>query len=154
MTAGAATAGAAIGPRGTPRLPAMDLAVIACIAAALAAAVHAYIFVLETLRWEEPGTRRVFGTTPEQAAQSKQLAANQGVYNLLLGVAALVGVVLVVAGARAPGIAVLLVATGIMLAAALYLVISDRSKARAAVTQGFFPAVAVVTSLIALGQGV
>lgn len=135
-----------------PRLRRMDLAVIACIAAALAAAVHGYIFVLETLRWEEPGTRRVFGTTPEQAAQSKQLAANQGVYNLLLGVAALAGVVIIVAGARGAGLAVLLAATGIMLAAALYLVMSDRTKARAAVMQGFFPAVAVIAGLVALGQ--
>ncbi|GAA1425863.1 DUF1304 domain-containing protein [Agrococcus citreus] len=130
----------------------MDLAVIACIAAALAAAVHGYIFVLETLRWEEPGTRRVFGTSAEQAAQSKQLAANQGVYNLLLGIAALAGVLAILAGARVAGIAVLLAATGIMLAAALYLVVSDRTKGRAAVVQGFFPAVAVVTGLIALGQ--
>jgi putative membrane protein len=130
----------------------MDLAVIACIAAGIAAAVHGYIFVLETLRWEEPGTRHVFGTTAEQAAQSKQLAANQGVYNLLLGVAALAGVVAIVAGARVPGLAVLLTATGIMLAAALYLVVSDRTKARPAVVQGFFPAVAVITGLIALGQ--
>ncbi|WP_306232206.1 DUF1304 domain-containing protein [Agrococcus beijingensis] len=130
----------------------MDLAVIACIAAALAAAVHGYIFVLETLRWEEPGTRRVFGTTPEQAAQSRQLAANQGVYNLLLGLAALAGVVAIVASARVPGLAVLLTATGIMLAAALYLVVSDRTKGRAALVQGFFPAIAVITGLIALGQ--
>ncbi|MDR7234133.1 DUF1304 domain-containing protein [Agrococcus sp. BE272] len=130
----------------------MDLAVIACIAAALAAAVHGYIFVLETLRWEEPGTRRVFGTSPEQAAATKQLAANQGVYNLLLGIAALAGIITLVAGARGAGLAMLLASTGIMLAAALYLVISDRTKGRAAVVQGFFPAIAVVTGLIALGQ--
>jgi putative membrane protein len=132
----------------------MDLAVIACIAAALAAGVHGYIFVLETLRWEEPGTRRVFGTTPEQAALSKQLAANQGVYNLLLGIAALASVILIVTGLRGPGLALLLTITGIMLAAALYLVVSDRTKGRAAVVQGFFPLVAVVTGLVALGQSV
>ena len=129
----------------------MDLAVIACIAAALAAAVHGYIFVLETLRWEERGTRRVFGTSPEQAAATRQLAANQGVYNLLLGIAALAGIITLVAGARGAGLAVLLASTGIMLAAALYLVISDRTKGRAAVVQGFFPAIAVVPGLIALG---
>ncbi|WP_405217786.1 DUF1304 domain-containing protein [Agrococcus sp. Ld7] len=130
----------------------MDLAVIASIAAALAAAVHGYIFVLEALRWEAPGTRRIFGTTSEQAAQSKQLAGNQGVYNLLLAVAAIAGVLAILAGARLAGIAVLLTATGIMLTAALYLVVSDRTKARAAVVQGLFPAIAVVTGLIALGQ--
>lgn len=130
----------------------MDLAVIAGVAALLAAAVHAYIFVLEALRWEAAGTRRVFGTSPEQAAQTKQLAANQGVYNLLLGIAALAGVIVAVAGARETGLAVVLAATGIMLGAALYLVGTDRSKARAAVVQGLFPLVAVVTGLVALGQ--
>ena len=49
-------------------------------------------------------------------------------------------------------LAVLLAATGIMLAAALYLVMSDRTKARAAVMQGFFPAIAVIAGLVALGQ--
>jgi putative membrane protein len=132
----------------------MDMAVIACIAAALSAAVHGYVFVLETLRWEEPGTRRVFGTSPEQAAHSKQLAANQGVYNLLLAVAALTSVILIITGLRGPGIALLLTITGIMLAAALYLVVSDRTKGRAALVQGFFPLVAVVTGLVALGQSV
>ncbi len=130
----------------------MDLAVIASIAAVLAAAVHAYIFVLETLRWEAPATRRIFGTTPEQAAASKQLAANQGVYNLLLAVAAVAGVVVALAGARETGLAVVLVGTGIMLCAALYLVGTDRSKARPAVIQGLFPLIAVVTALVAIGQ--
>jgi putative membrane protein len=35
-----------------------------------------------------------------------------------------------------------------MLAAALVLLLSDRTKTRAAVTQGFFPLVALVTLLI------
>lgn len=127
-------------------------AVVACIAAALAALVHGYIFVLETLRWQHPATRRVFGTTAEQAAHSKQLAANQGVYNLLLGLSALVGVVLLALGMADAGLAVTLTATGIMLGAALYLVLSDRRLARAAIVQGTFPLVAVVAALIALAS--
>lgn len=92
-------------------------AVVVCIAATLAALVHGYIFVLETLRWQHPATRRVFGTSAEQAAQSKQLAANQGVYNLLLGLAALVGVLVLLTGGADAGLAVALTATGIMLGA-------------------------------------
>ncbi|GEK80151.1 DUF1304 domain-containing protein [Agrococcus baldri] len=130
----------------------MVLTVIVVLAAALAAAVHAYIFVLETLRWEHPSTRRVFGTTAEQASQSKQLAANQGVYNLLLGVAAIAGVVALMLGATDAGLAVVLTATGIMLGAAVYLVASDRSKARAALVQGAFPLVAVVAAIVALAS--
>jgi putative membrane protein len=45
------------------------------------AAIHAYIVVLEMLLWQRPAGRRVFRTTPEQAAQTATLAANQGLYN-------------------------------------------------------------------------
>lgn len=127
-------------------------AVVVGIAAVLAALVHGYIFVLETLRWEAPTTRRVFGTSREQAAQSKQLAANQGVYNLLLGLAALAGVVVLMLGAADAGLPVVLTATGIMLGAAVYLVASDRRLARAALVQGVFPLVAVIAALIALAS--
>lgn len=128
----------------------MDAAVIAGVFALLAAVVHAYIFVLETLRWEHPATRQVFGTTAEQAAASKQLAANQSVYNLMVGIAAAVGAVLVLGDNDDVGLGILLTATGIMLGAALYLVGTDASKARAASIQGLFPLLAVVAGVIAL----
>jgi putative membrane protein len=51
------------------------------IATGLVAAIHAYILVLEMFLWDTPRGRRVFGTTPEFAAASKVLAANQGLYN-------------------------------------------------------------------------
>jgi putative membrane protein len=47
----------------------------------LVAAIHVYIVVLEMFLWDRPFGRRVFGTTPEFAAASKTLAANQGLYN-------------------------------------------------------------------------
>ena len=124
--------------------------IVACIAAALAAAVHGWIFVLETLRWEADATRRIFGTSREQAAASRQLAANQGVYNLLLGVAALVGVAVVLAGSTDAGLAVALTACAVMLGAAAYLVGSDRRKLRPALVQGVPPLVALVTGAAAL----
>ena len=48
---------------------------------AIVAAIHVYILVLEMLLWTRPFGRRVFGTTAEFAAESKVLAANQGLYN-------------------------------------------------------------------------
>jgi putative membrane protein len=48
---------------------------------ALVAALHVYFLVLEMFLWDRPPGRRVFGTTPEFAAASKTLAANQGLYN-------------------------------------------------------------------------
>jgi len=51
------------------------------IAAALVALLHVYFLVLEMLLWTRPFGRRTFGLTPEFAAASKSLAANQGLYN-------------------------------------------------------------------------
>jgi putative membrane protein len=42
---------------------------------------HVYILVLEMFLWDTPRGRKAFGLTPEQAAQTKVLAANQGLYN-------------------------------------------------------------------------
>jgi putative membrane protein len=51
------------------------------IAAALVAVLHVYFMVLEMFLWNRPVGRRTFGLTPEFAAASKSLAANQGLYN-------------------------------------------------------------------------
>jgi putative membrane protein len=47
----------------------------------LIAALHVYILLLEMVWWQSPRGRRAFGTTPEFAAATKTLAANQGLYN-------------------------------------------------------------------------
>ncbi|GMU50082.1 MAG: membrane protein [Candidatus Desulfobacillus denitrificans] len=57
----------------------MDIA--ANIAVALVALLHLYFLVLEMFFWDKPLGRRAFGLTPEFAAASKALAANQGLYN-------------------------------------------------------------------------
>ncbi|MFY9317124.1 MAG: DUF1304 domain-containing protein [Burkholderiales bacterium] len=51
------------------------------IAIAIVALLHAYFLVLEMFLWDKPFGRRVFRTTPEFAAASAGLAANQGLYN-------------------------------------------------------------------------
>ena len=48
---------------------------------ALVAVLHVWFLVLEMFLWKTPYGRRVFGTTPEVAAASATLAANQGLYN-------------------------------------------------------------------------
>ena len=47
----------------------------------LIAALHFYFLVLEMFLWQTPFGMRTFGTTPEVAASSAVLAANQGLYN-------------------------------------------------------------------------
>ena len=48
---------------------------------AIVALEHLLFLVLEMFLWTAPAGMRVFGTTPEFAAQSAVLAANQGLYN-------------------------------------------------------------------------
>lgn len=54
---------------------------IATILIGLVVLIHVYIVVLEMLLWTKPAGRKTFGLTPEFAAQTKVLAANQGLYN-------------------------------------------------------------------------
>jgi putative membrane protein len=122
------------------------------ILAALAGAVHVYIFVLESVRWTRPGTRRIFGVrSAEDAETMRSLAFNQGFYNLFLALAAFLGVLLVLTGARTAGLTLALAGTGMMLAAALVLVMADRTKLRAAVVQGGLPLLSVVALVLGAG---
>ncbi|HEX8386025.1 MAG TPA: DUF1304 domain-containing protein [Rubricoccaceae bacterium] len=47
----------------------------------LVAALHVGFLVLEMVLWDTPTGRRIFRLTPEMAAATKGLAANQGLYN-------------------------------------------------------------------------
>jgi len=60
--------------------------------------VHFYILVLEMFLWDGPVGRRVFGMTPEKAAITKVLAANQGLYNGFLAAGLFFGLSLGVEG--------------------------------------------------------
>src|ERR1700674_4172114 len=55
--------------------------VAAGIMVVVVAALHLGFLVLEMFLWRTPFGRRTFGTTPEVAASSAVLAANQGLYN-------------------------------------------------------------------------
>jgi len=48
---------------------------------AVVAALHLYFLVLEMFLWTKPAGLKAFGLTPEKAADSAVLAANQGLYN-------------------------------------------------------------------------
>ena len=55
--------------------------IAADVLVALMAALHVYILVLEMFLWTSDRGRRAFGTTPQFAAETRALAANQGLYN-------------------------------------------------------------------------
>ena len=67
----------------------------------LIALLHIYILVLEMFLWEKPIGLRAFRNTPEKAAATRVLAANQGLYNGFLAAGLLWGLWL---GAEAVGI--------------------------------------------------
>ena len=132
--------------------------IVSLVAATLAALLHVYIFVMESVLWTTPRVRATFGITDDRQAEfTKPMAFNQGFYNLFLAIVTLVGVVLVassrggagqLADTSPAGLALLVAGTGSMLAAALVLALSDRTKLRAAATQGLFPLVALVALLV------
>src|SRR5450631_2453930 len=68
------------------------------IAVALVALLHFYFLVLEMFLWDKPRGLRTFGITPEFAAASKSLAANQGLYNGFLAAGLVWGLMLGAAG--------------------------------------------------------
>ena len=115
----------------------------ALIFAALAAVLHVYIWTMESLTWTSKRTRATFGTTPEEAETTKLLAFNQGFYNLFLAIVSAIGIVAVLTGHRDVGSALIFAGVGSMAAAAVVLLVSARDKARAAVTQGLFPVIAL-----------
>lgn len=58
----------------------------------LVALLHIYILILEMFLWDKPAGLRAFGQNREQAAASKTLAANQGLYNGFLAAGLLWGI--------------------------------------------------------------
>jgi putative membrane protein len=124
--------------------------VLGLVLAALAAALHGYIFVLESVLWTTPRARSTFGTTAGEAEATKEMAFNQGFYNLFLAIVTVVGIVAVTAGATAVGAALVFAGSGSMVAAALVLLLSSPAKRRAALTQmapGLLAAVVLAVGL-------
>lgn len=68
------------------------------VATALVALLHLYILYLEMFLWTTPRGRKAFGLTPEFAAATRVLAANQGLYNGFLAAGLLWGLWLGPAG--------------------------------------------------------
>ena len=72
--------------------------IVADVAVALVALLHFYFLVLEMFLWTRPLGLKTFGLTPEFAAASKTLAANQGLYNGFIAAGLGWGLVLGAAG--------------------------------------------------------
>ncbi|MFC5789918.1 DUF1304 domain-containing protein [Agromyces tardus] len=126
------------------------MAVIASIFVALAALLHGYIFVLESVRWTNPRTWKTFNVpSQEQAEVLKPMAYNQGFYNLFLGVGAAFGLILYWSGSEVVGLTLVLFTTACMVLAAAVLTTTGRGYVRPALIQGTLPLIGFVLFLFA-----
>jgi putative membrane protein len=124
--------------------------IVALVLVGIAVLIHVYIFVLESLTWTTPRTRAVFGTDAESAAATRELAFNQGFYNLFLAIGAAVGIVLTLTGATAVGAALIFACAGSMVLAGLVLLTSSPGKARAALVQLVAPLLGIAALALCL----
>ncbi|OFE18421.1 epimerase [Humibacillus sp. DSM 29435] len=124
------------------------MSVVASVFVGLAALLHAYIFLMESLWWTRPDTWKRFGIADQASAETtRPMAYNQGFYNLFLGVGAALGLVLWFTGHESSGKALVLFSTASMWLAAAVLVTTGRRYLRAALTQGTLPFVGFVLFL-------
>lgn len=118
------------------------MTILATVVVALAALLHGYIFVMESLWWRRPSIWRRFGLRDQETAETvAPMAYNQGFYNLFLGVGAAVGLALFLTGSETAGRTLVLFTTASMALAAVVLLTTGRKFLRAALIQGTLPAI-------------
>ena len=117
--------------------------IIGMITAFLAAALHVFIFYIESFAWTTRALS-VFGMDRESAEATKEMAFNQGFYNLFLAIEAFAGIAVYFLASPTVGLTLALFGVGSMLAAALLLFVTSPNKRSAAIKQGFLPLLAVV----------
>lgn len=123
--------------------------IASCVFAVLAGLLHVLIFVLESFRWTEPSTMKTFSITSiEEAEATKEMAYNQGFYNLFLGIMAAVGAVIILFGQQTVGITLMTAGTTSMSLAALVLFTGSLDKRTAAVKQFTLPALSLIFLII------
>jgi putative membrane protein len=131
------------------------LAILATVFAALAAVLHVYIFLMESVQWTQPRVWKRFGVPDQATADAiKPMAYNQGFYNLFLAVGTTIGLALFWTGgagsvADVAGRTLVLFTLGSMVAAALVLISTGSRYLRAALLQGTLPLVGFVLFLFA-----
>jgi putative membrane protein len=122
---------------------------IAAAAALVAAAIHAWFFVLESVWFMRPSVHRRFGLATEADARIvRSFAYNQGFYNLFLAVGGALGVARAAVGDPGNGVPIALFACGSMVAAGIVLVTHNPKFIRAAAIQVVPPLVAIAAQVL------
>ncbi|MBJ8348741.1 DUF1304 domain-containing protein [Antrihabitans sp. YC2-6] len=115
--------------------------VIAQVFAAIAAALHVFIFAMESVLWSQPKVWKRFAVESQANADVlRPMAFNQGFYNLFLAIGIAVGLIM----HNDAGYAIVIFACASIVGAALVLAVGGKQYYRAAVMQGITPAIALV----------
>src|SRR5215212_12159550 len=123
--------------------------IVVVLAALIAAGLHAWFFVLESLWFLRPSVWSRFGLrSQDEAATVRSFAYNQGFYNLFLAAGAVGGVAKALLGDPAAGVPVMLFACASMVAAGVVLLTHNRSFWRPAAIQIGPPLVAILAQLV------
>ena len=107
------------------------LATVTTVFAFVAIAIHVYIWIIESFLWTKPKGRETFGMTEEFAESTKEMAANQGLYNLMLAWIAATGLLAFWFGSPQVGVALMFAGLGSMAIAGVYLYLPGKAQARA-----------------------
>ena len=115
------------------------------IFAAVAAALHVVIFLMESVFWSKPAIWAKFGVASQNDADiTKPMAFNQGFYNLFLAIGIVVGLIM---GGSA-GDAVVYFACASIVGAALVLATGGAKYLRPAFVQGITPLIALILAAV------
>ncbi|GHG31942.1 MULTISPECIES: DUF1304 domain-containing protein [Amycolatopsis] len=115
-----------------------------------AALTHLWIFTMESLRFSRPEVHAMFEVRAADLAAVRPWAFHQGCYNALLALQVLAGLAAAHSGAMAGGQALVLAASGSMLAASVALIAFDprQGRIKGLIGQGA-PALATLIALMA-----
>ena len=117
---------------------------VVTVFAFVAIAVHVYIWILESFLWTKPKGREVFN-------MSEELAANQGLYNLMLAWVAATGLLAFwFGGLPQVGIALMFAGLGSMAVAGIYLFLTSKDKRKPALIQFTPPLLALIFLLVVI----
>lgn len=127
------------------------ISLLACVVMVLAGCLHGYIFVLESLLWTRESTIKVFSIRGrEEAEATREMAFNQGFYNLFLGVTAVLGSIVYLSGVHTIGTVLMFAGALPMVCAAVVLYVWSPDKRSAALKQMVFPLIGCILLLVSL----
>ncbi|MFT9243055.1 MAG: DUF1304 domain-containing protein [Bifidobacterium aquikefiri] len=127
------------------------LGIIGSLLVLTAGALHGIIFVLESFMWTKKSTMKVFSiSTLEEAEATREMAFNQGFYNLFLGIIVAVGAIAYFFGSSTTGLTLMFAGSISMTLAAAVLFISSPEKRSAALKQMTLPLLGIIILALSL----